>query len=456
VARLAIALALAGVIPTAAGAAVSAPVRHVFVIVLENKGFDETFGLRSASSYLSLTLPAEGAFLPNYYGVTHESLGNYIALVSGQGSNPATESDCQVFLPVLPGTVGADGQALGSGCVYPAAVQTVADQLSARRLTWRGYMEDMGTPCRRPAVGAADSTQSARRGDQYAARHNPFVYFDSLVSGGACARYDVPLDRLARDLQQTGTTPSFSLITPNLCHDGHDTPCVDGAPGGLRSIDGFLRQWVPRIQAAPAYRQDGLLAILFDESDGSDASACCGEPQFPNTPNNGGPNPGRGGGRTGAVLLSPFIDPGTIDSTPYNHFSVLRSVEDTFGLAHLGYAASSGLAPFGPSAFTCVAPPLRQTRGWLARGSLIKLAVIGQGVAPRATLEVKLWRPGRLALSAAPQRTGRRRRVGFRRAGIATAGPGCQIVRLRLPRGHGRLVLTASTAGGRERRRLDY
>ena len=78
------------------------------------------------------------------------------------------------------GTV-APQQAVGNGCVYPAGVKTVADQLEAKGLTWRGYMEDMGTPCRHPAANAADDTQKAKVGDQYAARHNPFVYFHSIT-----------------------------------------------------------------------------------------------------------------------------------------------------------------------------------------------------------------------------------------------------------------------------------
>ncbi len=132
--------------------------------MLENKGFDETFGNYSAAPYLSQTLPDLGALVPNYYGVTHVSLGNYIALISGQGSNPLTQTDCQLFLNLFPGAVGADGQASGVGCVYPAAVKTVADQLSAAGLSWKGYMEDMGggLPPSRDRVPGRDADGPAR------------------------------------------------------------------------------------------------------------------------------------------------------------------------------------------------------------------------------------------------------------------------------------------------------
>src|SRR3954451_12264082 len=99
---LAVAMALA--LP-AAGSAALPPVKHVFVIVLENENADSTFGANSKAPYLARTLPAQGQFLPNFYAVTHLSLGNYIAMVSGQGSNVDTQADCLVFKDVAPGTV---------------------------------------------------------------------------------------------------------------------------------------------------------------------------------------------------------------------------------------------------------------------------------------------------------------------------------------------------------------
>ena len=339
------------------------PVRHVFVIVLENENAADTFGPGSPAPYLSQTLTAEGQFLPNYYGVTHESLGNYIAMVSGQGSNVMTQADCQFYMDVLPGLPGPNGQAIGQGCVYPSTVQTIANQLSARHLTWKGYMEDMGndptresSTCGHPAAYSRDGTQSATANDQYAARHNPFVYFHSIVDTPACAANDVRLDRLPADLASVATTANYSLITPNLCNDGHDSPCANGQPGGLKSADAFLRRWIPQITASPAYRRDGLIAVIFDEAQGgpggnADATSCCSEPQFLNTPNNGGPTPGSGGGRVGAVLLSPFIRPGSVNENSYNHFSLLRSVEKLFHLPYLGYAKSPNPRAFGRDVF---------------------------------------------------------------------------------------------------------
>ncbi len=461
---LLLAALLALLAPAPAGAASRLPpIKHVFVIALENKSYDETFGFGSASPYLSITLPGRGALVPYYYGVSHASLTNYVALISGQGSNPVTQADCQVYTAVTPGNIGPDGQAMGTGCVYPATVKTVADQLAASGRGWKGYMEDMGngpagTPkaCRHPALGSPDPTQAARVGDQYAARHNPFVYFQSITGSSSCARNDVPLTQLPADLVSASRTASYSFITPNLCNDGHDTKCAGGGVGGLIGADRFLRTWVPRITNSPAYRDGGLLAVLFDEAEFGDASACCGEPQFPNTANNGFVSVGRGGGRMGAVMLSPYIDPGTIDLQAYNHFAFLRGVEDLFGLGHLGYAAQAGLRSFGSDLFTCYSPRTpRPRRGRLAAGSLIKLSVIGQGTAPRPMVELKLWHAGSVSLQVV--RAGARgRNARPRTVGRSHRLTPCQLAKLRLPYAHGTAIISARAFGGVERRTLSF
>jgi phosphatidylinositol-3-phosphatase len=369
---------LAAAWPAAAGARA---VGHVFVLVLENEDASTTFGAHTDAPYLANHLRKRGAFLPNYYGTSHESLGNYISMISGQAANPATQADCPVFLDFLMLATAADGQAVGHGCVYPASVQTVADQLQAAGLGWRGYMQDMrnggpGEPktCRHPAVGSRDDTQKARADDQYATRHDPFVYFHSIIDDPSyCSRHVVGLARLRKDLRSARRTPSFSFITPDLCNDGHDEPCASGEPGGLVQADRFLRKWVPMIRRSPAFRRNGLLVITFDEAAG-DASACCGEQAGYNTPRPGINGPG--GGRVGAVVLSRCIRPGTIDRTPYNHFSLLRSVEGFFGLPYLGYAAQDGLSQFGPALLsrcaTAQASARRLRQGGTNRADRIK------------------------------------------------------------------------------------
>jgi phosphatidylinositol-3-phosphatase len=348
------------------------PVRHVFVLVLENETFAAAFGSNSPAPYLARMLPAQGALLTHYYAIGHQSLDNYVAMVSGQAPNYATQSDCPDYVDFKPDAPGLDrdGQALGSGCVYPAFVPSLPDQLEAAHLGWKGYMEDMGNdPQREPAtcghgpLGRRDRTHAAEPGDQYTTKHDPFVYFHRIIDDAArCDAHVVNLERLLADLQHPGTTPNYAFIVPNLCNDGHDLDCVDGRRGGLAAIDAFLAKWVPLITRSPAFRADGLLIVTFDESSGigTDSDACCGERGLPGArfpPGIGGP----GGGRIGAVVLSPFVKPGTVSAVPYNHYSLLKTVERIFGLEPLGFAAPAELAVFGPDVFTA-APARRSGR----------------------------------------------------------------------------------------------
>jgi len=333
------------------------PIKHVWIIVLENEAFATTFGPDSPAPYLADSLTRAGAFLRQYYGTGHLSLDNYISMISGLAPTPATQADCGRFDDFIQTGTAPYGQPIGNGCVYPAHVRTIVNQLAQRRLTWKAYMEDMGNDptreaatCAHPAIGARDLTQRATAIDQYATKHNPFMYFHAIIDSPSCGEHVVPLTGLEADLKSANSTPSYSFISPSLCHDGHDRPCRNGEPGGLVSANDFLMHWVPIITQSQAFRDGGLLIITFDEAASADASACCNEPSGPNTKLPGAHGPG--GGRTGAVLLSPFIRPGTVTDVPYNHYSMLRSVEDIFRLEHLGYAGQRGLVPFGADIYT--------------------------------------------------------------------------------------------------------
>jgi hypothetical protein len=350
-------------------------IRHVFVIMLENEDYATTFGEPASDPYLAQTLPAQGALLEDY-STGHESNDNYIAIVSGQPPNVENQADCQAFSDFVGATTLPDGVETGEGCVYPSSVQNIGTQLSAVGLSWKAYEQDMGNDpnreaaaCGHPALNTKDETQDAVEGDGYATRHDPFVYFHSVIDNQTyCDEHVVAMGSptgampaaalrgetgLATDLKRTATTPTFSFITPNLCNDGHDYPCTNqpSGPSALADIDSFLETWVPKITSSPAFKQNGLLEITFDESDGaqSDASSCCEE-----TPGPGSPLPGitgPGGGRIGAVLISPFIKPGTISTTPYNHYSSLATFESLLSLPRLADAATAP-GTFGADVFT--------------------------------------------------------------------------------------------------------
>ena len=453
-------------------------IEHILVINLENENFSATFGPGSPAVYLNSTLLSEGQLLVNYFATSHVSLGNYISQISGQAPTPAINNDCinlatlaappllGGFTDIVPGLDAEDqvrfpGQVVGDGCVFPApaswmhGARTIGDQLDAvygrgrddregarARLTWRAYAEDMGndqvrdygapdplggTDCAHAPVGGIDFTNSAAAHDRYATRHNPFVYFHSVIDNPKrCNDHVVPLGRLtvgsggardtfqghlAEDLRRVDTTPRFMFVTPNLCNDAHDAVCVgpnvEGTTnasgqnvGGLVAADLWLKHWMPMILNSPAYRSGTMLVVLtFDESGFTDSRACpavnqadCKSPTGPNVSNPGfSPILGlfhlqtpptanyvyAGGGQVGAVLFNArYIEPGSINTAgSYNHYSALRSYEDLLGIheggddgrGHLGYASVRDLNTFGVDVFNGRAEQRRPWREFTER-----------------------------------------------------------------------------------------
>ncbi len=339
-------------------------IKHVFLIVLSDEPYAAVFGPESAAHYLADKLEPKGALLPNYDAVAHEGLADGIALLSGQGPTAETAAQCPTYTAIQPSGAGADEQVLGSGCVYPAGTQTLPGELTAHQLSWRAYIggiEESGSTapaCAHPALGSADPTATASTG-RYATAINPVVYFASLASAPSCARHDVGLAKLAHDLSQAASTPNFSYIAPSRCEDGNPTPCAPGAPAGMAGADSFLKRVVPEILASKAYKQSGLLAITVDQAPASgefaDSSSCCGQPAFPNLPAALSQTPAgrpRGGGAVGALLLSPFIKGPQTSQEPYNHFSLLATIEELFGLKRLGYAALGAVKTVEASLFS--------------------------------------------------------------------------------------------------------
>lgn len=339
-------------------------VTHVFLIVLADQGYAETFGPASPVPYLANTLRAQGELLSNYYAVAGGELANGVALISGQGPTPQTAADCPVYSEIAPASVSGEAQVTGAGCVYPAATMTLPGQLAAAGKSWKAYIEAIGdggpnqaSSCRHPTLGAADGDQAALPGDPYETWRNPFVYFDSITGSPECAQNDVGLEQLAPDLATAGSTPSLSYIVPSACHDGSAEPCEAGHAGGPADAEPFLQTIVPEIEASPAYKEGGLIAITSDQAPqtgpSADSSSCCGTPAYPNlptttsAPSSGPVKSSGGGGRVGLLLISPYVKAASVDEGSYfNHFSLLRSIEELFSLTPLGYAANPALSGF--------------------------------------------------------------------------------------------------------------
>jgi hypothetical protein len=330
--------------------------------MLSEEPYAVVFGPASPGRYLSRTLERRGTLLVRYYAIAHQALPNEIALLSGQGPTDATAADCPVYSEIAPGPPLAEQQASGQGCVYPAATATLPSQLAAKHLDWRAYIEGTAegagtlSACGHPSLGQSDPPAAPPQAAKiYADFRNPFIYFRSLTDSPACNRDVFGLNRLFADLHSGRRAPRFAYIAPDRCHDGNPSPCAPGAAEGVGASEGFLRRVVPAILLSKAYRDGGLIVITVDEAPASgelaDSSFCCAQPRFPGLDPSQPAGARSGGGQVGALLISPFVKPGTTSQEPYNHFSLLRTIEDLFGLRHLGYAALPKVGALGAAAF---------------------------------------------------------------------------------------------------------
>ena len=278
--------------------------QHVFVIIEENMSFDEVATTHAGEAPYLNALAAAHVRHEAYYAITHPSLGNYTALVSGQLPSPLEQRNCPLY----------------NNCIRPGP--TLADQLTAKGLTWRGYFESMPVPCARP-TGFWDGYQHG-----YATRHNPFVYFQEIVRDEAyCQTHVVPYEKhFAADLK--AGPPNFAFIVPNTCNDGHDTGCKVGKTA-LEVLDGWLEDNVPPILKFVYENPGSALVITFDEAESSDGAGCCEQKSA------------RDGGHVDFVLIAPGLEraPGHRSRVPANHYSLLRTLEEAFGLPPLGEAA---------------------------------------------------------------------------------------------------------------------
>jgi phosphatidylinositol-3-phosphatase len=193
---------------------------HVVVIVFENKESPSVLGNRAAPTFNAYA--RRYAKLTRYYGVTHPSLPNYLALVSG--STQGITNDC-------------------TECVVDA--QSLADPIEASGRTWKTYAEGL------PAPGFLGAFKG-----RYAKKHDPFAYFRNIASDSARRARLVPLSQLGPDLR-AGVLPSFSLVVPDLCHSMHDCSVSVG--------DKWLRSQVGRFLQLPK----AVVFVLFDEGSSS-------------------------------------------------------------------------------------------------------------------------------------------------------------------------------------------
>jgi phosphatidylinositol-3-phosphatase len=347
-------------------------VKHVFLIVLSTPSYAAAFGHDSVATYLNKTLRHRGELLSHYQTLGSSPLPDRLAMVSGQAPNPDTRAECSTYSEFASGAApNTAGEVPGSGCIYPDTAITIGDQLDGADTPWRAYVDGMTKPCQHPDTGAADTSQSEQTSpggalDGYATNENPFVYFHSLLDLGDCQSDDLPFDHLTPVLKTKTRTPGYSFIAPDPCDSGAETTCANGKPGGLQAADAFLRRVVPPILASPAYRANGALLIVFTAGGAVSVPAGSTPPTTTTTSTTTTATTttattttattttttttaGTGTGatssaplRTGALVLSRYTTPGSVDAHRYDPYSVLRSLEDIFGVSALAHAKTAG------------------------------------------------------------------------------------------------------------------
>lgn len=257
---------------------------HVFVVVMENLGYDQALATPGFAALADRFAAATG-----WYAVAHPSLPNYLALTSG-GTWGVTSDCVECFV---------DEPDLGQ-------------QLTAAGVSWAAYMEGIPAPCFLADYGGVD----------YAAKHDPFRYYLAVRRDPALCDHIVPLGGLAARLAGPAAgVPRFVWVTPDLCHDGHDCPPAEAAAW----LDGFVGE----VTASAAWRHGGVLFVTWDEGNGGDdrtltpagaVASCCG------------------GGRILTIVAAPGRPAGARVATPYDDYSLLATVEDAFDLPLLGGA----------------------------------------------------------------------------------------------------------------------
>jgi phospholipase C len=244
---------------------------HVVLIVMENH--DRTQVIGSPTTPYQNQLAQQCGTATNYTAVGSPalSLPNYLALTSGTTLGGRYAGRC------IPITCYTDAD-------------NIFSQLQADHKTWKAYQESMRNPCELFNDG------------RYAVRHNPVPYYTNIRNN--CLANDVPMGNTAAgafisDLNNN-TMPTFAFITPDLCDDAHDCPAATG--------DKWLQTWVPIILSSPAYQAGSTaLFITYDEGDKTNSVPL--------------------------IVAAPSVRSGTVLKEPFNHFSLLHTMQQLLGLS---------------------------------------------------------------------------------------------------------------------------
>ena len=330
--------------------------KHIFVIMMENHSTSEIFGNTADAPFIN-ELASHAAVADNYYGVTHPSLPNYLAAISGDFQHIWDDCAAGPTSTCAPEEFGpTSGYTNGQEWLTPAEImqatntahwfsdRTIVDQLEAHGMSWKAYMQALPytgyTGEYFPYTTVNGQTVPIKL---YAEKHDPFMYFPSIRNNPERMEKIVPFTQFDGDLD-SGNVPNFVWISPDQCHDMHGVStsnaqflnlpdCAFPASGLDHSIiklgDNYLRHTVDEITASSAWRNSkSALVIAWDENDYSSANGCCHSPVGVNGNILGGSN-------APALVLTSRDQEQFVSTTAYNHYSLLATIERLWGFGCL-------------------------------------------------------------------------------------------------------------------------
>jgi len=309
--------------------------QHVVEIMMENTSYGTIIGNANAPNINALA--SQYGLATNYFGVTHPSEPNYMAAIAGDYFG--VQDDNQFYC--TPALATTDPNCAGTTVDHTVNAPTLADQLTSAGMTWRGYFQSLpptpptlitsGPGANGPYTFKYPSNSVAL----YASKHNPFVNFTGTQ--GALANM-VPDTQLATDLANNSLS-NYSLIVPDQCHDMHGTSGCTATNALISAGDTYVGDTVNAITASKTWTQGrNAIVITWDEDDFSDSgqpgTGCCGT--------------NVGGGHVATIVITNKGKSPITDGTAYNHYSLLRSMEDAFGLRCLAHACDNAVPAMTP------------------------------------------------------------------------------------------------------------
>jgi phosphatidylinositol-3-phosphatase len=283
--------------------------QHVFIIMMENTGFDTLIGNPSAP-FINTAASSFG-LASNAFGVTHPSQPNYIAATSGSTNGVADDNDTTINVP------------------------NIVDQLDAKGKTWKAYMQSLSL--------CVTKLDHACGNQLYERKHNPFVSYQDVQGSPARMANIVDFSQFATDLA-SGHVADYVWISPDQCHDMHgrastpDDPCdFSQVPALIATGDSFLLDTVSAIMHSKAWTGNSVIFITWDESDFTgtgldgfgDDTGCCDSV------------PGAGGGHVVTIAISHSDRSPRTSSVAYNHHSMLATIQDGWQLGCLAFTCDT-------------------------------------------------------------------------------------------------------------------